>query len=231
MRRSFCVCLIVAIIFLASETGYTSGISPELEQRLSTIKVLEITTSNRDVLWDLRNNPDRADVIELLLYAEELTLEQIEILKSWLTEGRGVVVYATDNKYENPQVRSNRILNELIGQNITLESVLESEFYVRESNQRHPILVYSRHIRCSYSYGSSGYKVPYVIRRDKDVSFDSLFETKAGKPAVASWELTSGGRVVYLGCDVSYPFKKYKDRYDNARFWANTILWLAYKNT
>lgn len=235
MRRQLFTLLTLLISFFfifglgTFNTLRSAGIPPELEQRFKSVKTLEITSSNRDVLWDLRKHPERAQVIELRLYAKELTLEQIDIVRTWLTGGRGVVIYATNNNHKHPPVRANRILNRLVKQKVTLERVSEFEFFAPSTDQTHSILVYAKHIKCSYSYGASGYKQPYVIHRNKETLFTSLFETKKGKPAVASWQLANGARVVYVGCDVSYPFKKYEDEYDNARFWANTILWLAHE--
>jgi len=61
MRRQLSSILIVFLFLLGLgplNTLRADGIPPELEQRLKSVKTLEITSSNQDVLWDLRKYPE-----------------------------------------------------------------------------------------------------------------------------------------------------------------------------
>lgn len=229
---------VFSVILLLSaaipKNARSQNIPPELRDKINKIEVIEIDGNNEDIIWALRDNPDRAEILDLKIYAGGLSTGQIKVIDNWLQSGRGIIVYGADSDDEYPKTKSNRVLDHIVPGKPELNMMSTGEtldvFYANPSKRPSQLLNNVEKVKASYSYGGSGYKLPYTIERSENTKFTSLLETKEGSTVFASWSLENGGRVVYFGVDANYPPDDYKDLMDNHQFIANTMIWLTKNN-
>jgi len=93
--------VLASLFMFLSPDCIPQALPPEVEQALHQVNVLEIDSRDAlSIIWDLRDNPDLADIIVLdNIYGSYLATPQVEILKNWVMEGHSLWLRFFQDEY------------------------------------------------------------------------------------------------------------------------------------
>lgn len=213
-RSAFAVLWLAILSSTVGALATSEGLPPEYGPALKPLegRILVVTESNKDIIWDLRDDrtPDRADVVNLSLRGSSLSTPMVNVLKAWLARGKGLVLYAGNHH----DAVDNLVLfrPDLPGGNFS--DAVKIAVAIPNS---HPIVS---------DVGRVELFVQSVLDRTPEGAAVPVLEIDNGKAVAVALEF-GGGRVLALATGGDRPFDA--STYDNGVFRARALLWLAGK--
>jgi hypothetical protein len=227
MRRSFtllAVLLLLALCAQAEDAYWKTKLRPAMRTLIDDIRILRITQSNLDGIWELEQSPNKWDILELAVPRKFVTEEQMSVISAWIKGGKGLSADHT-------------ILSYLLG--IATEKTNKDSSGYGQVIEDSPLANGAKEINTIFLGWGSTFKfirarelnfTPVLARADDPGTIVGVIATLGNGRVLG---LSTSGQVDsydgYFGLTKMLSRREFVDYKDSVRFAFNAILWLAKK--